>query len=728
MPARSGRRGIADEQLVVGALALVAALAAVAAGAEPTGHRWYDAALTGVGVLALVLVGRLAPWWAAVLAAGVALAIAIHPALLVLGAVGLGLALWAGWVPSPPSWALAASLGATANVLVRAELGGRYGTSGAIGVLVAALVVLLGTFRLPTRQRRLAWGACVVLGLGALACTAGFAYAGVQSRHQLSAGLTTAELGVAALESGDFDEAAQWFEEAAGYLDTANDRLGKPWVRLAAAVPVVAQHEAAVTDMAEAGADGARVVVRALREIDPDELRPRDGRFDLDTLTRLEEPLSDVRDALVRLRERSVSSRSGWLVERATYELDDFTESVDEHLPSLENALAAIRMAPQLLGADGPRTYLLLFTTPAESRGLGGFVGSYAELHVDDGQLTLGAFDRSQNLDLRVWEAGATIEGHEEFVRLYGRFGFDGPAVGGAAFRNLPMTPHFPTVAELGADLYAQTTGTEVAGVIAMDPAVVSTLLQYTGPVHLESIGREVGPDEALWYLLREQYIQGVDDTSRADGLAEAASQAFDRLLNGSLPEPIRLAIDLGPLTSQRRLLVWSADPDEQALLERVHVAGGMPELDGADGWAFTITNAGGNKIDSYLERRAGYESVTDPATGVTSATMRIELTNTAPDEGLPAYVIGNRIGRPWGTNTMFVTLYSPLDLDELELNGERVGVEVGEERGWKAYRLMVDLAAGETVSLTAHLSGTVERPDEVVTFVQPMANDLQPL
>ena len=52
-----------------------------------------------------------------------------------------------------------------------------------------------------------------------------------------------------------------------------------------------------------------------------------------------------------------------------------------------------------MLGADGPRTYLLLFTTPSESRGLGGFVGSYAELTADDGQLALGAFGRAQDLD-----------------------------------------------------------------------------------------------------------------------------------------------------------------------------------------------------------------------------------------------------------------------------------------------------------------------------------------
>ena len=63
------------------------------------------------------------------------------------------------------------------------------------------------------------------------------------------------------------------------------------------------------------------------------------------------------------------------------------------------------------------------------------------------------------------------------------------------------MTPDFPTVAEITADLYAQVAGTEVDGVIAMDPFVVAQMLRYTGPVLIPSLGRQIGPDEVLPYL-----------------------------------------------------------------------------------------------------------------------------------------------------------------------------------------------------------------------------------
>jgi hypothetical protein len=54
--------------------------------------------------------------------------------------------------------------------------------------------------------------------------------------------------------------------------------------------------------------------------------------------------------------------------------------------------------------------------------------------------------------------------------------------VGDASFRNVVMDADYPTVAEITSDLYAQTTGRPVDGVIAMDPFVVSQLVALHRP------------------------------------------------------------------------------------------------------------------------------------------------------------------------------------------------------------------------------------------------------
>ena len=388
---------------------------------------------------------------------------------------------------------------------------------------------------------------------------AGIGYAVYTSRHALTDGLRNAERGVAALEHDDYDEAARLFQEAAADLDEATDQLDQPWARPAAVVPVLAQHRSAVVDMSATGAVGATTVATALDDIDLDALRVVDGRIDVDALMAVEEPLEDVREALDELQVATDAAQSPWLVPRARTVLDDFDQSIAEHVPALDSALAAVRMAPDMLGADGPRRYLLLFTTPSEARGLGGFIGSYAELTADEGQLVLSNSGHTARLDPEVEAAGARVEAPAEFVSRYGEFGYGSESgqVGDAAFRNLSMTPHFPWVGEIAASFYEQTTGRHIDGVIAIDPFVIAKLLEYTGPIDLPAYEHQLAADNAVDYLLHDQYVTGADDnTLRREVLADAASATFNAMMAGGLPDPIRLAGDMGPLVEDRRHVV----------------------------------------------------------------------------------------------------------------------------------------------------------------------------
>ena len=715
---------------VVVAIAAVAGVIAAGAHQHPTGDPTIDVVIRGAGVALIVLIASRAPWWVVAIAAGTALAIAVDPALMVLALVALGLVVWLGSTHRDRPELTAVSAGITFNVLARSHLDQPFALSAVITGLVAAVLLVAGLQGWPRAPRRVMWAGVGVLVLAAGAAVVGFGAAAVKAGHDLADGQNSAELGVSSLENGDYAEAEQWFREAATYMHRAHQRLTEPWASAATFLPVVAHYRDAAVDISRVAADGADTVADALAEVDLDSLRTVDGRIDLDALASLEEPLTHVRNSLVDLKAVADDSRSPWFVDRVDYALDDFDDSVDEHLPGIENALSAVRLAPELLGVDGPRRYLVLFTTPAESRGLGGFVGNYAELTADDGQLTMTRFGRAQDLDQAAQEAGARVHGHEEFLAQYGRFGFDTDGsgkVGDAAFRNLAMTPNFPWVGEIAADLYAQTTGRPVDGTLAMDPYVLARLVDYAGPVRLASLDELLTGDTTASYLLRDQYVLGAtDNTRRTDALAEAAQLTFDSLLQGSLPDPTTLARDFAPLVGERRLLMWTANPEEQALLERVHMAGRMPPLDGADGWSVTVSNGAGNKIDSFLERRASYEPTTDPASGETTATLRVELTNTAPAEGYPAYVTGNRIGAPTGTSRLYVSFYSALGLESATIDGEVTGFATGREEGWNVYSRFVEIPPGGTVAFELHLQGSLANPDKVVTWEQPMATPLE--
>jgi hypothetical protein len=715
---------------VVLAVAAVSGIIAAGARAHPTGDPTIDAVIRGAGVALIVLIASRASWWVVAIAAGTALAIAVDPALMVLALVALGLVVSLGSTHRDRPELVAISVGVTFNVLVRSQLDEPFALSAVITGAVGAVLLVAGLHRWPRGPRRLIWVGVGALVLAGGAAVIGFGAAAVKAAHDLADGQNTAELGVSSLENGDYDKAEEWFREAAMYLHRAHQQLTEPWASGASFIPVVAHYRDAAVDISRVAADGADTVADALANVDLDALQTVDGRIDLDALESLATPLAHVRDALVQLKAVTDASRSPWFVNRVDYALDDFDQSVDEHLPGIENALSAIRLAPELLGVDEPRRYLVLFTTPAESRGLGGFVGNYAELTADDGRLTMTRFGRAQQLDLAAQQAGARVHGHEEFLAQYGRFGFDTDGAGkvaDAAFRNLAMTPNFPWVGEIAADLYAQTTGRQVDGTLAMDPYVLAKLVDYIGPLRLTSLEELLTGDTAASFLLRDQYVLGAsDNTRRTDALAELARVTFDSLLQGTLPDPTTLARDLAPLVSERRLLMWTANPEEQALLERVHMAGRIPPLDGADGWSVTVSNGAGNKIDSFLERRASYAPATDPASGETTATLRVELTNTAPADGYPPYVTGNRIGAPPGTSRLYVSFYSALGLDRATLDGEATGFATGQEEGWNVYSRFVEIPPGGTVAFELQLRGSVAHPDRIVTWEQPMATPLE--
>lgn len=724
----SGRRRAnrVAEDLALGAAFLAGAVGALAP-PSPTGRPLVDSVLVALAIGVTVWGAASAPWWLLVVVAGVAMAASGDALLLAIATGALLLAVWVGVRRrSMPEWR-AALVGVSLNVLAWAELGIAFGVSSALAIAAGVVVFVLGVRRRPRAVRRRAW-----LGAGVAACVAAFGMiafglAAAQSRSDLERGQQLAEEGIDLLDTGDFGLAAERFDEASSALRATEDRLAAPWVKVAGFVPVLSQHRVAAERLSAGGSDATAEVAAALRLVDADALTVTGGQIDLAAVTALADPFARVDAALAGLSTEVERSRSPWLLDVVRDELDSLDERLADNQPQLANARLAIDVAPGMLGGNGPRRYLVLLTTPAEARGVGGFPGNYVELTIDAGRVAMSDFGRTSTLEIRAREIGARLAGPPELIERYGEYliARDG-AVGQAPFRNLTMAPNFPWVGEAAAGLYEQVTGRPVDGVMMMDVTVVAELLRYTGPVPLTSVPFVLDADNAEQFLLLGQYSLATDNAERIDALEEAAQSTFGALIAGSVPAPTALAADLGPLAAERRLAVWTKHDAEVDLLRRVGLLGEIPRPDGANGWAFTVSNAGGSKIDTFLERRASFVHTTDEATGRTTATLRIELTNTAPASGLPNYVIGNSRGLPLGTNRLLLSTYTALPVVDATRNGAPFPISPGFEATWNVSSRFINIPPGETVSLQFELAGRLERPDEVVTWTQPLALPLE--
>jgi hypothetical protein len=232
-------------------------------------------------------------------------------------------------------------------------------------------------------------------------------------------------------------------------------------------------------------------------------------------------------------------------------------------------------------------------------------------------------------------------------------------------------------------------------------------------------------------FLLVDQYETENDE--RLDLLEEVSRRTIGLLLTGALPGPVAVADTLGPMVDEGRIVGWAADPDEQQYFADLGLAGAMPDLTGRDGLAIVLNNAGANKLDVYLEREVAYDAVVDPATGATTATATVTLTNNAPSAGLPDGVLGNYTGDAPGTNRVLMSLYSALPVGSASVrtpDGTTTEFQVGvsAEAGWTTGSTFLVIPPGESITVTFELAGTLALDGAYSLAVrpQPMAIDEQ--
>ena len=107
--------------------------------------------------------------------------------------------------------------------------------------------------------------------------------------------------------------------------------------------------------------------------------------------------------------------------------------------------------------------------------------------------------------------------------------------------QDLTFSPDFPSDAEALAQIYEQSGGQPVDGVIKIDPVALAALLRFTGPIQVPGIDEPLTSENAADILMRSQYLQ---EGERGDALVEATRIAFDKLTSGSLPGPQQLVDD----------------------------------------------------------------------------------------------------------------------------------------------------------------------------------------
>lgn len=447
------------------------------------------------------------------------------------------------------------------------------------------------------------------------------------------------------------------------------------------------------------------------------------GRLDVAALRKEEPTLSKIAADATRLdaAARAIPEPAYLsVIGEARLQLQAQTNNVT-HL--LENTALAARLAPSMLGADGPRTYFMGFQTNAEARGTGGLLGGFGILRFDDGTPSVDTLGANSEFT----KPFTPISLGQEFDDQYG---FTNPTTD---FKNSNQSSHFPYAAQIWKSMWAQQSGMNVDGVIAIDPVALSYILGATGAITMPN-GEIVNKDNVVELTESTVYNKfPTDQPARKRYLQEIATEVVKKITK-PVESPRKLLDALGQAVSERRISVWSSVPADQQLLEQTPLAHEIP--DGPAPYAeVVINNLGGNKLDYYLDREIEY--VADACQGDTrQSTVTIRLTNTLKDAAaLPDYVAG-RLGFfpdlqgaiPRGTMITSVRLLATEGAKVLSVlaNGQRTRVFGSTERGHPSFEAQVAIPPGKTLELTFRLSEPTA-PGEAQVPIQPLRDAVTP-
>lgn len=504
-----------------------------------------------------------------------------------------------------------------------------------------------------------------------------------------------------AIAEGDLDGAGPIAEGIAHHARSAHDLTSDPIWSAFGILPWIGPNFSAVREVADIADDVASDALTPMLDVadgfDLAGLGLSGGTIDLAPFAEIEAPLGEASAAL-----SAAQSRAQRIDADAT--LPPLADAVREMRASVSQAATAVGalhgasvLLPSMLGADGPRDYVLAMQNNAELRSSGGIIGSIALLHAENGRITL--VRQASTPDFPALETGLPVSESTEalFEDRPGRF-----------LQNITSIPDFAEAGPMIAARWQGRFGGEIDGVIAVDTLVASHLMEATGDLTFGPF--TATPETIVSILLSEIYSTIPDPLVQDEVFAQAASALFGTALSGGDPKALIEALSTS--ADEGRIRIWSAHEDEQRLLAASALGGTLP-VDGEDGTfvGVLMNDSTGGKMDYYA--RASISTAVGVCDGAPTTQVRVTWTNNAPADAattLTDYVTGGgNFGVPVGSTGTLIAVYGPQGAtpSHIDRDGAEEGVQTALLGDRSAVQHEVVLAPGESTTITVEFQGT---------------------
>ncbi len=339
-------------------------------------------------------------------------------------------------------------------------------------------------------------------------------------------------------------------------------------------------------------------------------------------------------------------------------------DTLDQELPTLENALRLSTVLPEIMGKDEKRSYLIIAQNEDEIRPTGGFISGAGLIVVEDGGVISIEFSDANLVDDYLNKPYDFPP--QPFFEFMGMDIF--------LFRDSNFWPDFPVSAEQAMDLYTLGQDTPVDGVIAIDQEMIKILLDVVGPLFVPELERTLAAsnvisemraqwnptpgNEANWMAERKAFMGPMADAIRQRIEDDMASIDVMRLIRS-----------LENAANQRHLQIYMRDPAVADVLAETGWDGHFENPHGQDYLLVVDMSLGFNKVSAVVDSEISYH-VTLLDDGRPTANLTMQYTHNgeaSPDSCWHGTAYTNQITYSDLLNDCYwnyVRVYAPIGSD----------------------------------------------------------------
>ncbi len=433
---------------------------------------------------------------------------------------------------------------------------------------------------------------------------------------QLRAGADAAMVRDASAASASFDKAGSAFSRA---KQSVTD-LGAATSLLLSAIPATGKTYRTGTALIEAGqalsAAGERIaqgVLAAQGELSP---TPTSRLKILTTYVSSAQPeLINAAAIIAGIDAYDVPEAQRETFSQLAVRLPKLVGSVSEFLSFAD-------MAGTILGGNGSKRYLVVFQNNTEIRATGGFMGSFAELRMDDGVMTKMDVPGGGTYDLQ-GSLRTNLVAPEPLSLLSARW----------EFQDANWFPDFPATARQIMQFYGDAGGGTVDGVIAVNATYVQDLIGLLGPIDMPEYDRVIDSEN---FLLETQKIVELEydktENKPKAFIGDLAPKLIGRVMDGSSQDFFSILDRVDAGLRSRDIQVYFSDGELERQVRELGWGGEIRQTDG-DYLMLVNTNLGGGKTDGVIAETVAVDVAIGEDGGIVDTVTVTRTHNGSPDD-----------------------------------------------------------------------------------------------